>query len=151
MHNSTIMLIVNTSYNIKFSVVVDVLQIVAELLSATPNVGTTMEHMDTAESLTSAAEIPDQANIVESQSHLLLLPYTTPTTTSKAPGQAAYKQKKKPKTKSVQVSIRVKSKTKGTAYEHLQNLKIFILILYIATQTQIDTKSIGTLLDAPPL
>ena len=45
--------------------------------------------MDTAESLTSAAETRDQANIVESQSDLLLLPYTTPTTTSKTPSQAA--------------------------------------------------------------
>jgi len=54
--------------------------------------------MDTAESLTSAAEIPDQANIVESQSHLLLLPYTTPTTTSEALGHTAQIEKK-PKTK----------------------------------------------------
>ena len=52
-----------------------------------------MEYMDTAESLTSAAEIPEQANIVESRSHLLLLPYATPITTSKAPGQAAQIEK----------------------------------------------------------
>jgi len=42
-----------------------------------------MEHMDTSESLNSEAEIPNQANIVESRTDLLLLPYTTPTTTSK--------------------------------------------------------------------
>jgi len=47
-----------------------------------------MEYMDTVESLTSAAEIPDQANIVESRTDILLLPYTIPTT-SKTPSQAA--------------------------------------------------------------
>jgi len=52
-----------------------------------------MEHVDTAESLTSAAEIPDQANFVESQSDLLLLPYATPTTTSKTADQAAQIEK----------------------------------------------------------
>ena len=93
-----------------------------------------MEHMDTAESLTSAAETPDQANIVESHTDLLLLPYTA-TTTSKTPGQVALTEKK-PKTKSVQVSVRVKSKTKGTTYEHLQSLKIFIIQQHRLVLTQ---------------
>jgi len=38
-----------------------------------------MEHMDTAESLTTSTETPNQADIVESYTDPLLLPSTTKT------------------------------------------------------------------------
>ena len=90
MHTRHFLLIIIKCYSyryycLKMFIVVNIFKIVAELLSATTSTKTTMEHMDTAELLTTTTETHDPADILESP----LLPSTT-----KTPDQATPRKKK---------------------------------------------------------